>query len=65
VQGFVRWVDVVAPAPALDVELRVEEREKPMLIQALVVPPAVEAFERLCATVMPVTNSSQLVKSGR
>lgn len=38
-------VGVVAPAPALDEELRVAEREKPMLIQALVPQPAVEAFD--------------------
>ena len=40
-----RAVGVVAPAPALDVELRIAEREKPVLIQALVAQPTVEAFD--------------------
>ena len=38
-------IGVVAASPPLDVKLRVPQREKPMLIQALVAEPAVEAFD--------------------
>ena len=58
--GLVGPIGVVAASPPLDVKLRVPQREKPMLIQALVAEPAIEAFDVGVLNRFPGLNEEQL-----